>query len=160
MKKLLTIFISLFIITNSYPLALGGGIALENLAGEKGTDPYLALKADFTVPFISIIDYRFGFLLLSLQKNYKSLSLGSGLYSDFLINVDIPLLVKLYFPLGLSLTKILEENGSTIIAFKGGIGGEKDFLLLKGYLEAGININKNEETKKSFYLQIGFKKDL
>ncbi len=160
MKKLLAIFISLFILSTSFALSLGAGVSLENLFGEKGSDPYLALKTDFTAPFISIIDYRFGFLLLSLQKNYKSFSLGSGLYSDFLINVDIPLILKLYFPLGLTLTKILEEKGSTTIAFKGGIGGEKDFLLLKGYLEAGINLYKEENTQKSFYLQIGFKKDL
>ena len=160
MKKLLTIFISLFILSSSFALSLGAGVSLENLFGKKGSDPYLALKADFTTPFIAIIDYRFGFLLLSLQKNYKSFSLGSGLYSDFLVNVDIPLLLKLYFPLGLTLTKILEENGTTTIAFKGGIGGEKDFLLLKGYLEAGINLYKIENTQKSFYLQIGFKKDL
>ncbi|MEO0106226.1 MAG: hypothetical protein ABIL46_02715 [candidate division WOR-3 bacterium] len=161
MKKLLAAAIALSAVSGLYALSLGLGIAYENLAGPEGTDPYLAIKGDATIPVISMVDWRLGLLNISLPEGGKSFSLGTGIGSDLLVKIPMAGTFQPYVPFGFSLFKSLEEGGGMILTLKGGLGGSMGFGGMNGYLEAGLNLvsmsNGDSDTDKSFYIQAGVK---
>uniref|UniRef100_A0A7C4XLL2 Outer membrane protein beta-barrel domain-containing protein n=1 Tax=candidate division WOR-3 bacterium TaxID=2052148 RepID=A0A7C4XLL2_UNCW3 len=161
MKKLMAVAIALSMFSGLSALSLGLGVAYENLAGPEGTDPYLAIKADATVPVIPVLDWRLGLLNVSLPKGNKSFSLGTGLGSDLLIKIPMAGTFQPYIPFGFELLKVLEEGGVMMFALKGGLGGSMGFGGVSGYLEGGINLvsisNGESHTDNAFYVQVGVK---
>ncbi|MCS7249981.1 MAG: hypothetical protein RMJ34_01890 [candidate division WOR-3 bacterium] len=149
MKKLILVLSFLFI-TNLSALTLGVGAGLENL----GNDAYLQIKGDALFPLFSFLDYRL--TLLTFNFKDKNIRLGTGIDNDMIAKIPLPVLFQVYIPLGFS----FGFNDKTSINLKGGIGLEKEFGLLKGYLEGGLKYFKNDEDKTLFYLQGGVKLSL
>ncbi len=151
MRKLFILIITLLLINSLFSLTIGVGVGVEDL----GNNAYGAAKVDAILPLVSFLDARLNLLFLNLSE--IKINLGTGIGSDIIVKFPLPIIFQPYIPFGFSYF----SNHSKSFNLKGGIGIDKEFILILGYLEGGFNLNllKTNGTSQTtyFYFQGGIK---
>jgi len=159
MKKLFTALIAASVLSGLYAVNLGVGVASQNVLKD---GRYFAVKADLSTPVMPIIDWRVGILNVVLPDGGKAIHFGTGVSSDLLIKVPMPMAFQPYIVLGLWYDMGLEDAPLDImeINVKAALGGQMGFGGMNGYLEFGFdefNWTKGADpaTSQEFYGQLG-----
>lgn len=144
MKKFVLIALLCFVVSG-YGLTLSIGGAYENLAtGDTLDKAYFALKGQLSVDILPLLSWRAGILNVEFPEGITSFKLGTGLSSDILINLPLPLPIKLYgvtgFVFALTNASDTTANDVTYYTLKAGLGAKMSIIPMVGmYVEGGVD---------------------
>uniref|UniRef100_A0A7C4YAG8 Outer membrane protein beta-barrel domain-containing protein n=1 Tax=candidate division WOR-3 bacterium TaxID=2052148 RepID=A0A7C4YAG8_UNCW3 len=144
MKKLFFVAL-LCVVLSGYGLSLSIGGAYENLyTGDTLDKAFFALKGDLAVDILPLLTWRAGILNVEFPEGITSFVLGTGISSDILINLPLPLPLKLYgvtgFVFSLKNASDSTKMDVTYFKIKGGLGAKMSIMpMLSVYVEGGVD---------------------
>lgn len=143
MKKFVLIAL-MCVVLSGYGLDLSIGGAYENLAtGDTLDKAYFAITGKLSVDILPLLTWRAGILNITFPEGLTSFVLGTGISSDLLINLPLPLPLKLYGITGIvfSLSNASDSTDMDVTHYSlnAGIGAKMPIMPMFGiYVEGGV----------------------